>query len=67
MTRAKKNPTTYQEMYGCFERGRVQKSTTDDLHLPGAWYAFRPREVRLKRFPTWREALAYALNEGEEK
>ena len=67
MTRAKKNPTTYQEVYGCFERGRVQKSTTADLHPPGVWLAFRPREVRLKRFPTWREALAYALNEGDKE
>ena len=67
MTRAKKNPTTYQETYGCFERGRVQKSAGGALYSTEAWYAFRPRETRLKKFPTWREALAYALNEGSEE
>ena len=62
MTRAKKNPTNHKEQFGYFGRAKVAY----DPFLEG-WAAYRAEEHHSELFPTWPEALAYALNEGDKE
>ena len=60
MMRAKKNPTCDEEVFYVFVRAKVKK-------VGNEWGVFRPLMTLRSRFPTWHEALAYALNEGDEE